>query len=160
MGLKEDFSNSLNNHGPKKVKHILCTDLSITSEVVKDFDKTHRIGKVFETEEGERRQDVILRMKSHSARYNIYDNRKKSKNKKISIAPSLTSHRSKLLREAKRAYAEAEPVDFIYTDQHGDTKVRLKTALNNKFAFKFYALEELDALLKKAQGTPDEEDEL
>ena len=64
------------------------------------------------------------------------------------------------VREAKRAYAEAEPVDFIYTDQHGDTKVRLKTALDNKFAFKFFALEELDALLKKAQGTPDEEDEL
>ena len=65
----------------EKVKHILRTALSITSEFVKDFEKTHRIGKVFETEEGERRQDVILRMKSHSARYNIYDTRKKSKNK-------------------------------------------------------------------------------
>ena len=92
---------------------------------------------------------VILRMKLHSACYNIYDNRKTSKTNKISIAPSLTSQRSKLLREAnKRLCAESEPVDFIYTDQHGDTKVRLKTALNNKFAFKFFALEELETIMK------------
>ena len=131
----------------EKVKDVLRNDLSIKQDIIKDFDKTHRIGKVFETEEGGRRQDVILRMKSHSARYNIYENRKSSKSKKISISPSLTAHRSKLLRDAKRLYSEAPPVDFIYTDVHGDTKVRLKNAIDNKFAFKFYAIEELEAFL-------------
>ena len=143
----------------EKVKNVLRNDLSIKPEIIKDFDKTHRIGKVFETEEGARRQDVILRMKSHSARYNIYDNRKNSKSKKISISPSLTTHRSKLLRDAKRLYSEAPPVDFIYTDVHGDTKVRLKNAIDNKYAFKFYAIEELEAILEKCQGTH-EDDEL
>lgn len=60
----------------EKVKNILRNDLSIKQEIIKDFEKNHRIGKVFEIEEGARRQDVILGMKSHSARYNIYETEK------------------------------------------------------------------------------------
>ena len=40
----------------EKAKHTLRTDLPITPEVMNDFDKTHRIGEVFETEEGAQRQ--------------------------------------------------------------------------------------------------------
>lgn len=50
-------------------------------------------------------------------------------------------------------------MNFIYTDLHGDTKVRLKNAVDNKYAFKFYAIEKLEAILEKCQGTH-EDDEL
>ena len=51
-------------------------------EMSKDIDKAHRIGKV-QTRNGKKEQDIIVRFKTHSSRYSVYQDRKKAKNVRI-----------------------------------------------------------------------------
>ena len=87
-----------------------------------ELDKTHRIGPKYE---GGIKQDIIVRMKSHSARYDIYNKRKTIKIKNVRINPSLTDRRRNLLGKANEKYKDHPAINFLYADINGDLKVRL-----------------------------------
>ena len=120
------------------------------------MDKTHRIGPVYSTQNGDR-QDVIVRMKSHSARYAIYNKRKNSKNNNIRIKPSLTEKRRKLLTEAYKKYENNEKVHFVFCDEHGDLKVRLNSPVNRKYVYRFKTINDIDELIDKLDISDGEE---
>ena len=62
-----------------------------------EVDKAHRVGKV--KMNGKKSQDIIIRFKSHSARYEVFSKRKSLRNKKARA--NLTPRREQLLYEAK-----------------------------------------------------------
>ena len=105
--------------------------------------KTHKIGPKYE---GGNKQDIIVRMKSHSARYDIYNKRKTIKNKNIRISPSLTDRRRKLLGKATKKYKDHPAINFLYADINGDLKVCLNEPIKNSFAFRFNQLDDIDNL--------------
>ena len=78
----------LEQYGRRASLHVIKNDLEHPNGAL-DFDKTYRICPIYETTHG-KTQDVIIRLKSHSACYAIYNKRKTYKNKKICITPSLT----------------------------------------------------------------------
>ena len=144
----------------QSVKDIVAGDLGFKEQFNVDFDKTHRIGPVLDTPKG-KRQDVIVRFKSHSTRYDVYRKRKDLKNKSIRITPSLTKTRRKLLSAARSEFEEHEDVDFIYVNEHGDTKVRFKEKFKGKYAYDFASIDELRELMETPFGSYEsDEDEV
>ena len=78
----------------------------------------------------------------------MYNKRKDIKEKKkVRITPSLTSVRRKLLSTARNQYEENELVDFIFTDLHGDIKVKFKQNVKGKLFHAFSCIEDLKELL-------------
>ena len=66
-------------------------------------------------------QDVIVRFKSHHARYRVYNERKKAKN--IKIGANLTKRRGKLLFDASNVVKSIDKVDFCFSNIHGDLEL-------------------------------------
>ena len=141
-----------------KVKKVVSNQLQLGEDFEKDFDKTHRIGPVFKTNEGGERQDIIVRFKSHSSRYKVYNNRKKinKERSKIRIAPSLTNFRRKLLKNARDAYEQEDHVDCIFCDQHGDLKIKFKNNVDGKLYHTFCNSDEISKLVFPEEETADE----
>ena len=131
----------------ENVRKIVAEELGMPKDFGHDFDKTHRIGPVLETEKGPR-QDVIVRFKSHSTRYNVYLKRKDVKTKTIRITPSLTSKRRKLLSQAQEQYRNHPDVNFIYVNIHGDVKVRFHNKFRGHFVHDVYSMEQLNELME------------
>jgi hypothetical protein len=142
----------------KNVKDIVDGDLGMKDRFRHDFDKTHRIGPVLTTPKG-KRQDVIVRFKSHSTRYEVYRKRKELKNKSIRITPSLTKTRRKLLSTARAEYEQHDDVNFIYVSEHGDTKIRFKEKFRGKFVYDFSTIEELRELMDTPFGRYESDDD-
>ena len=105
----------------KKVHDILKTDLKLP-DTIPQIDKLHRIGKVRERN-GKQSQDIIVRFTTHRARYQVYTNRKSTRN--VKIRPNLTRRRETLRYEASESTKDNDKVNFVYADVHGDIKVRL-----------------------------------
>ena len=61
----------------RAVKNVIQNELKLP-EVVNNIDKLHRTGKIKE-KNGKRMQDVIIRFKTHKARYAVYSERKRRK---------------------------------------------------------------------------------
>ena len=152
---KEDETN---DQLKQCVEDIVAGDLGFKEQFKVDFDKTHRIGPVLDTPKG-KRQDVIVRFKSHSTRYDVYHKRKSLKNKSIRITPSLTKTRRKLLSTARSEYEEHEDVDFIYVNEHGDTKVRFEEKFRGKYAYDFASIDELRELMETPFGKYESDEE-
>ncbi len=157
-GLKPQ-ENELNDDLVKKVQKAIGDGLDLKQEFNRDFDKTHRIGPVHQTENGPK-QDVIVRFKSHATRYKVYEKRKECKNKALRFTPSLTSTRRKLLSRSRAAYEENDAVNFIYCDIHGDVKVRFHERVRNKLVHAFGSLDELKDLIENPVEVNEEEDEI
>ena len=139
--------NETNDQLIEKVKQVVCVDNNMKADINRDFDKTHRIGPVINTESGPK-QDVIVRFKSHSTRYKVYHKRKDIKEKKkVRITPSLTTTRRKLLSTARNQHESNELVDFIFTDMHGDIKVKFKQNVKGKLFHVLSCIEDLEELL-------------
>ena len=135
-----------NDDGVKSiVTKILKNDMA-KPELLSSVDKQHRIGAIKEVN-GKKLQNIIVRFKSHSARYAVYKDRKKAKNVKISA--NLTKRRSQLLTAASNAVNHIEKVDFCFSNIHGDLMTRLKEPYNGKHVFVFNSLKELSDLLMK-----------
>ena len=128
----------------EEVKKII-TNMGLP-EVIPDFDKAHRLGKI-RTINGKQHQDVIVRFKSHSARYSVFKKRKSAKNHRI--APNLTKTRSALLAEAANFTKEKIGDDwgFVFANEHGDLLVRLKDKFRGKHYFPFNSIESLSEKL-------------
>ena len=129
----------------KVVTKIVKNDI-VKPELLSSVDKHHRIGKVKEVN-GKKMQNIIARFKSHSARYSVYQERKKVKNAKISA--NLTKRRSQLLNDASLAVKNLEKVDFCFSNIHGDLMTRLVEPFNGKYVFNFNSLKVLSDLLMR-----------
>ena len=127
----------------EKVHDIIAKDLNLPN-VVNQIDKLHRIGKTRERN-GKKTQDIIIRFKSHRARYEVYEKRKSSNN--IKIKPNLTKKRQILRYDATQLVENNEKVEFVYADIHGDIKVRLVNLHKGKYVHNFNSIEELEDLL-------------
>ena len=122
-------------------------------DVSRDFDKAHRLGKVKEIN-GKKHQDVIVRFKSHSARYKLYSKRKEMNN--VRISPNLTKARSKLLNEAVEITRNIQRSDwgFVFANLHGDLLIRLTEKHKGKQYFDFDSIESLSKTLEEVQLLP------
>ena len=149
---KEEESNDQLKESVKKA----IGELGLKEEFNRDFDKTHRIGPVLTTQHG-KRQDVIVRFKSHATRYNVYRKRKELKTKTLRITPSLTKSRRKLLSTARAEFESHEDVNFIFVNEHGDTKVRFHEKFKGKYVYDFSSIEELRKLMETPFGNYEDE---
>lgn len=145
----------------KFVKTLFTKELKLPN-VYDDVDKLHRIGRPRSGDgENKKTQDIIVRFKSHAARYKVYDERKKSKSTKI--RPNLTKQRGQLLYIASKFVEELDPVHFVFANEHGDLKLRLKEKTDDERQyFEFKSMEELKEVLRGlnidfVDGVTDEE---
>ena len=112
-----------------------------------EVDKLHRLGSVRTNDGGKKTQDIIVRFKTHEARYKVYDERKKSKSTKI--RPNLTRRRGQLLHQASKLVEDVDQVHFVFANDHGDLKLRLKNkTADDKQYFDFKSMEDLKETLR------------
>ena len=137
------------------MNNIISKDLKCAAEA-KDIDKTHRVGRVRNLNNGKKVQNIVVRFRSHRSRYNVYFKKDQLKNG-LKIGPHLTNHRAKLLYDSLYA-SEIDGVEFTYANLHGDLCVRLTRVHNEKQVHQFTSLEELHQILVDAKLV-DEEDE-
>ena len=131
-----------------KVREIL-KKMDLPKDVINDLDKAHRLGKVKDTN-GKKHQDIIVRFKSHSSRYKVFDKRKSIKD--VSISANLTKARSKLLFEAiqlSESSIDNNDWGFVFANEHGDLLIRLKKKFNGKHYFPFDSIETFTKQLKE-----------
>ena len=128
------------------VMKTLKDDLKVNEKIINDIDKFHRTGFVKKAN-GKKKQNIIVRFKSHTSRYACLEKKKHSKS--IKIAPNLTQRRGKMLYDASKIIEEKDiaSVNFVFANNHGDLHVRLSEPLDGKSVFAFKNLEELDNLL-------------
>ena len=88
-------------------------DVGVSKELFEyEFDKVHRIGAA----DGDK-QNVIVRFRSHQFPSELYYARKKIKNKKIGLKPSLTKKRTAyVIKERLRNTTEKIETDEDYRD--------------------------------------------
>ena len=91
--------------------------------LLKDVDKLHRIGRK-RTEGRKTFQNIVVRFKSHSARYALYKKKKDLKNN-VKMNAHLTNHRAKTLHESIDFVKDVDGVDYTFSNIHGDLYVRL-----------------------------------
>ena len=128
-----------------KVEAMVSKEMKMP-DIISEIDKAHRIGKVV-NKDGKKLQNIIVRFKSHSARYVIFNNRKLIKNKKIS--PNLTHKRGKILDDAKKLTDDLRhDWGFVFANEHGDLLFRLTEAYKGKHYFPFISIESLSDQLK------------
>lgn len=119
-----------------------CDKNNLTAE----FDKAHRVGKKYD----DNTQTIIVRLKSHSYRSNLYVNRKihqTQKGNKYKLRVCLTSERRKLLSEVVKKVEGNEKVDFAYASVNGAIRIRTKEKFHNKNVFDIRSLSDIDELL-------------
>ncbi len=130
------------------MRDFLQKELGIEN-VSKEIDKIHRIGKP-KSFSGVKQQNVIIRFRSHAARYKAYKNRQKSN--KIKVVPNLTKHRENTLFEAKSVVESIEEIKFAYSDVHGDLRVLFKDKMEDEHghlreSHVFYSISDLNKTL-------------
>ena len=69
----------------------------------------------------------------------IYFKRKAIQQRDVKIKPSLTKHRIKLLKDANTLITDNSGTNFLfaYADVHGNLKIRLKNARNERELVRF-----------------------
>ena len=129
----------------EKVKDVIGK-MGLSDNVLNDFDKAHRLGKIKQIN-GKNVQDVIVRFKSHSSRYEVFRKRKAARN--IKISPNLTKARGKLLHDAVALADTIEKNDwgFVFANMHGDILLRLKDKHKGKHYHPFDSMESLTSQL-------------
>ena len=130
----------------KLVQNLLQKELKVPKALV-EVDKLHRMGRT-RTNAGKKTQDIIVRFKSHAARYDVYEARKKATN--LKIRPNLTKRRGDLLYRASKLVEGAEEVHFVFANAHGDLKLRLKEKPDGGEQYhSFSSIEELKKTLEE-----------
>ena len=127
------------------------------SDAASDVDKAHRIGAMIDN-----KQSVIVRFKSHSRRYEVYNNKKKCW-RGLKINPSLTPKRLQLLKRIDNSIDEKSPFDFVMGNVHGDLLVKSKVSILGTSFHPVYCFEDFQDLKTKIHaydtGGLDENDE-
>ena len=124
-----------NDYVFQTVKNTLTKDLGLSNNIVNEIDKFHRVGKI-KDRHGKKTQDIIIRFKSHHARYSVIKERKKAKNMKVS--PNLTKRRASLLYDASQVLENIEGVNFPFANIHGDLNIRLVAPYNGNHVYPFH----------------------
>ena len=107
---------------------------------------------------------MIVRFKSHSAKEEIYKNRKNYRtDPDIKIRPSLSQHTRALLKEAQdliKSYQDEEgnflssinnPPDFVFANIHGELQVKMMNRVQKGMFFSFSTLDQLSWVIANAQ---------
>ena len=129
------------------VKNLLEKEMNMQN-AFSGVDKLHRTGKRRTATGGKKTQDVIVRFKSHSARYKVYKERNKSKS--VKIRPNLTRRRGDLLYRASNLVDDLDQIDFVFANIHGDLTLRLKDPdEDEKQLFSFSSMSQLKETLKE-----------
>ena len=115
-----------------------------------EYDKIHRVGKA----DG-RKQNLIIRFRSHQFPSDVYHDRKRIKNKNIKIKPSLTKKRTTLLRHATAQTNEDENVDFCFADVNGNIKIRFRNKYKGRYVHTIENIQDFEGLM----DTEDDDDD-
>ena len=95
-----------------------------------------------------KKQNIIVRFKSHSSRYACLLKKKSLKSNKI--APNLTRKRGKMLFDANKVIKDKElssSIQFCFANIHGDLQVRLAEPIDGTKVHPFDSLKQLDEFL-------------
>ena len=95
---------------------ILNSDLQLSNVTVNEVDKCHRIGPI----DNDGKQHIIIKFTKHSPATKVFRERRKL---------------SKLI--SKNLCAEAEEINFIFSDINGNLKIRLKEPIGNQQIYSF-----------------------
>ena len=126
-----------------------------SSTTLNDVDKFHRIGPI-----KEKKQDIVVRFKTHDAKEKFFLRRKHIKRTGIKIRPSLAPARRDLLNEAidlvenysDKDYQLVNPPHFVYADMHGNLKVKMSKEINGSLFFNFSSIIDLNRIIEKCQN--------
>ena len=77
--------------------------------------------------------------------------------KPIRITASRTKARRKLLSTARAEFENHEDVNFVYVNEHGDTKIRFNEKFRGKIVYDFSSIEELRELMETPFGEHDDD---
>lgn len=122
--------NKQTQEGDEKfVKNLFDNELNLP-DAFQEVDKLHRLGPIRTSNDGKKTQDIVVRFRSHATRYKVYDERKKTKTTKI--RPNLTKRRRDLLYRASNLVKDLDAVHFVFANDHGDLKIRLKEKMTTK----------------------------
>lgn len=127
-----------------KITKVINKDMNLP-EAAKDIDKLHRVGKIKTANGGKKKQDVIVRFRSHASRYAVYGEKHKLRNYKI--GSNLTKRRGSLLYDASQLTDSIDAINFVYADIHGNLKVRLINEYKGKHVFPFNSIDMLDQII-------------
>lgn len=125
---------------------VLKDEMNLDDNIIKDIDKFHRSGFVKKYNDS-KKQNIIIRFKSHKSRYSCLEKKKNAKSGTLS--PNLTKKRGKILYDASNIIKEKkiDSIAFVFANYHGDLQVRLAAPYENKQVFPFNSLKELDDFL-------------
>ena len=116
---------------------------------INDVDKCHRIGPT----DNDCKQN-IKKFTKHSTATKVFRERRKlsklmSWKKHVKFRTSLTRHRQNLLNFARNLCAEAEEINFMFSDINGNLKIRLKEPIGNRQVCSFRNKMKLAEILAK-----------
>ena len=133
-------------------KHVVdILDQVETDISIEQVDKFHRNGPIYDG----KRQDIIVRFDSHSAKEKVYKARKKTRNN-VRIKPSLTRRNKDLLRDARKVIEDLHydlppitdnPPEYIFPNVHGEVVVKFTKETDEGMFVTIDSLEHLYRIL-------------
>ena len=122
-----------------KVKDVIAeSEADIPANFI---DRAHRVGKPFVTQDGVRKQQIIVKFTTWDHRTRLYRARKKLASAKVYL--DLTKPKFKLLKECQAKVRESDVVDYVFADVN--CALCAKT-YNNKFLY-FNTAEQFNDIL-------------
>ena len=129
------------------------------SEVINNIDKMHGIG--VDQIRKKKKKKIIIKFKTHSYKEKVYKQRKNINNHTIKFRPSMTKRRQDLLEEVNNHIKDSSepnfPVEFAFSDVHGNLKVLMKEGVTPRFQ-SFNTIIEYYGILNKVNFTQPYED--
>ena len=127
-----------------------------------DVDKFHRNGPVHDG----KRQDIIVRFKTHAAKEKVYRARKKTQNK-VRITPSLTRRNKDLLKDSKQFIKDFQydvsntnnPPEYVFSNIHGEITLKFKKETKRGMFVTFDTLEQLQFILHMSETNLEEKND-
>ena len=143
-----------NNDSLRAEVNSLLQEAGSTAKI-EDVDKLHRNGP----RQGGR-QDLIVKFKTHSAKEAFYKSRKSITSREVWVKPSLSSHNTSLLKEAKdfikpfigntRTYEN--PPEFVFANVHGDLQVKMAKETDGSMFHSFNSMQKLFEIINKSDN--------
>ncbi len=119
-----------------------------------DVDKLHRNGRIHDGY----KQEIIVRLKTHSAKESVYRARKKTSDN-VRIRPSLPKANKTLLHEAREViedyrYKEYSnnPPEAVFANIHGDIQVKFAKESSKGMFVTIKSLEHLSHILYTSES--------
>ena len=146
----------------EKVLKLVSEVKSTTGE--HDIDKFHRNGRMHD----DKKQDIIIRFKSHAAKEAFYKARKSlpPTRNNTKIRPSLSPNQKTLLHEAQSvieefhlAHEHINPPEFVFANIHGELQVKFKSKSRFGLMVTFHSIKQLVHIIQEAQAVKQADEE-